>query len=350
LKLKNPNLKSIGIDISDKGLTEDIKQYINLHIGTSEDFKGQKYDFVFIDADHSYEGVSTDYENLGKYAKIVMFHDINDSTCPGVVKFWNEIKEGKKYKEFTYQTNNNQIQGIGILFNEDDEDDVNVENDEYPLARHLSSYESAISILEKGFLMSRNELKKETQFIDENDTWWNERKEIELEKFGTEDLIFCIPDWFNDGGYETGHGSVMIYFKPTMYEKFKVTFTLLDSVAEDVDTIYKKKELKKIYSNLTKEKFYPEYKYESKTILKNLNHKNDGRVFETSKGKVFIEGDRFYNLYSEIQIHTNKIPIEYIKEIRLTDNYLKVSESDQENKEKLISLCKKQKINIIVNF
>lgn len=117
LKLKNPQLESIGIDIQDKHMTEDIKKYLNLHIGTSADYKGEKYDLVFIDGDHSYEGIATDYENLGQYANIVMFHDINDSTCPGVVKFWNEIKEGKEYKEFTYQTNNQPIQGIGILFN-----------------------------------------------------------------------------------------------------------------------------------------------------------------------------------------------------------------------------------------
>jgi hypothetical protein len=117
LKLKNPNLKTIGIDIQDKHMTEDIKNYINLHIGTSEDYKGEKFDLVFIDGDHSYEGIKTDYENLGQYAKIVMFHDVNDSTCPGVVKFWNEIKEGKEFKEFTYQTNNQPIQGIGLLFN-----------------------------------------------------------------------------------------------------------------------------------------------------------------------------------------------------------------------------------------
>ena len=47
----------------------------------------------------------------------MLFHDINDSTCPGVVKFWEEIKQGKEYKEYKYQTNNQPIHGIGLLIN-----------------------------------------------------------------------------------------------------------------------------------------------------------------------------------------------------------------------------------------
>lgn len=117
LELKNPNLKSIGIDMKDDRLVEDIKTHINLHIGTSADFIEQEFDLTFIDADHSYEGVATDYKNMGQYSKMVMFHDINDDRCPGVVKFWNEIKEGKVYKEFTYQTDNENVHGIGLLFN-----------------------------------------------------------------------------------------------------------------------------------------------------------------------------------------------------------------------------------------
>ena len=50
-------------------------------------------------------------------------------------------------------------------YTDEEIDENEVEENEYPLARHLSSYESAISILEKGFLLSRNELKKENQII-----------------------------------------------------------------------------------------------------------------------------------------------------------------------------------------
>lgn len=343
LKLKNPNLKSVGIDIQDKRLTEDIKPYINLHIGTSLDFEGQHFDLVFIDADHSYEGVSTDYQNLGQYANIVMFHDINDDRCPGVVKFWNEIKEGKKYKEFKYQTNNENVHGIGLLFNE---------IEEYPLIRHLSTYESAIHILETGSIMSRSKLSdtsfdiNEVKGSDPKDKWWKERKELELEKFGTQDILYCIPDWYNDSGYETGHGPVMIYFKPSIFEDFKVTLTITDSLTEN-GKVYNKEEIQKIYSNIIKKNKYSDYQKESNQILENLNHKNDGKLFNTSRGKVFIEADRFYNKYSEVQIHAKNIPVEYIQEIRLTDNFLDLKNADNKgNKEKLIEICKKNNITI----
>ena len=79
-------------------------------------------------------------------------------------------------------------------------------NIQYPLVRHLSLLESAISILENGYFMSRNELKNNIQKVDSNvienknfnskDKWWDERKELENKKFGSEDIIYCIPDWF----------------------------------------------------------------------------------------------------------------------------------------------------------
>jgi len=271
-----------------------------------------------------------------------MFHDINDNRCPGVVKFWNEVKEGKKFKEFLYQTDGENVHGIGLLFNDDND---------YPEVRHLSSYESAIDIINNG-LKSRKELKKELNSVDESiiqnknllsdDKWWDERTELELERFDTEDVVYCIPDWYNDSKYETGHGSVMVYFKPELFENFKVTLTLEDSLTEKNKSVYNKKQIKRIYSNILNNV----KTYESNTILNNLNHKNDGRMFNTSKGRIFIEGGRFYNKYSEIQIHTKNIPIEYIKEIRFTDNYFDIKDTDDEMKNKLIEICKEKNIPI----
>lgn len=222
----------------------------------------------------------------------------------------------------------------------------------YPSVRHFLYYESAISILENEFIMSRNELKNHIHKLDEdfvtykglnsNDSWWNERAELDRNNFGTEDLIFCTPDWYNDSGYETGHGPVMIYFKPSIFEDFKVTLTLLDSLNENI-RVYNDKEISKIYSTILKEG--DEYISESNQILKNLNHKNPEKVHNTSRGMIFIP-ERFYDRYSEIQIHTNKIPISYIQDIRFTDNYLHEKKTDKKNKDKVVAMCRDKKIKI----
>jgi len=50
----------------------------------------EKFDLVFIDANHAYVEVSFDFEYYGKYAvKVIAFHDIAGlRDCEGVKKFW----------------------------------------------------------------------------------------------------------------------------------------------------------------------------------------------------------------------------------------------------------------------
>lgn len=55
---------------------------------------GQPIDFLFIDGDHSYEGVKSDfqlYSPLVRDGGIVAFHDIAAADAPGVMSFWSEI-------------------------------------------------------------------------------------------------------------------------------------------------------------------------------------------------------------------------------------------------------------------
>ena len=78
-------------------------------------------DFLFIDGDHTYEGVKRDfnmYSSLVKEGGIIAFHDIakypHETTCD-VNKFWNEIKNDNESLEIIEDINRNWG-GIGVIF------------------------------------------------------------------------------------------------------------------------------------------------------------------------------------------------------------------------------------------
>lgn len=76
----------------------------------------QKYDCIFIDADHSYEGVMKDYKNSLNFINsggYLIFHDINN-TDTGVNKCWNEIKDNHEIVG-TFSHPYSTACGIGIL-------------------------------------------------------------------------------------------------------------------------------------------------------------------------------------------------------------------------------------------
>lgn len=99
----------IGVDIQDKTwLTSRLPRFRGV-TGKSIDciqqvqslLQGQQADFLFIDGDHSYNGVKTDWEmyrHLVRLGGIVAFHDINADPgffepweLGGVPKFWREL-------------------------------------------------------------------------------------------------------------------------------------------------------------------------------------------------------------------------------------------------------------------
>lgn len=70
-------------------------------------------DFLFIDGDHSYEGVKADWENFSPLVKpggLIAFHDIVDE---GVGPFWLEIEAAHKTERLHEQSGGI---GIGVVY------------------------------------------------------------------------------------------------------------------------------------------------------------------------------------------------------------------------------------------
>lgn len=117
-RFSNEDFYGFTMDITDEYLKEDVKNYLSENFGIikSEFTFPENLDLVFIDADHTYNAVKQDYEYLGKYAKYCMFHDALQPDCE-VTRFWNEIKKGKEYWEFSYHSEDYLYMGIGIIKN-----------------------------------------------------------------------------------------------------------------------------------------------------------------------------------------------------------------------------------------
>jgi cephalosporin hydroxylase len=83
--------------------------------------KGAKLDFLFIDGDHTYDGVKKDFEMYSPLLRkggLIAFHDICvhtvESGC-NVHPFWEEIKHAYKYEELISDVNQKWA-GIGLLY------------------------------------------------------------------------------------------------------------------------------------------------------------------------------------------------------------------------------------------
>lgn len=124
LSRNTENLKTVGVDKLHNVPFEisQILKKLNIdHVHYTRDsfyIKDQIFELVFIDADHSYQGVKNDWINVGQYSKICLFHDINDFNIKndpkdqdGPRRVFEEV-EGAK---ITFTTNN-PVMGIGVVF------------------------------------------------------------------------------------------------------------------------------------------------------------------------------------------------------------------------------------------
>ncbi len=82
---------------------------------------GQKLDFLFVDGDHTYEGVKQDwqmYSPLVRRGGLIAFHDIatvfesREWGQAGVKRFWNELKGSHEYAEYVVP---DSPYGIGVI-------------------------------------------------------------------------------------------------------------------------------------------------------------------------------------------------------------------------------------------
>ena len=111
-KKPNQRLFLLRMDSHKKETLEEVKKILN----------GNQLDFLFIDVDHSFEGVKRDFEIYSPSVRkegIIGFHDIIPGPIEnvgGVPEFWKEIKNNFRIQEIVKDRQQGGC-GIGIIIN-----------------------------------------------------------------------------------------------------------------------------------------------------------------------------------------------------------------------------------------
>jgi predicted O-methyltransferase YrrM len=73
------------------------------------------FDALFIDGDHTDEGVAADWKTYGPMARIVAFHDIagHNKWARNIRPLYHRAREGRRWQDFIV---NNRNRGIGVLW------------------------------------------------------------------------------------------------------------------------------------------------------------------------------------------------------------------------------------------
>jgi len=83
-----------------------------------EILQGKEVDFLFIDGDHSYEGVKSDFEDYSRLVckeGLIALHDVAD--CENVIRFWKELESQYPTEMLKGSSLREKILGIGMLEN-----------------------------------------------------------------------------------------------------------------------------------------------------------------------------------------------------------------------------------------